>query len=480
MILSLRRQRGQVVERMLDPACAILSLLNTAAMFGLLCVIYPRPEHRPMLGVVSLGLAGAHAAAVVLVRARGFAASSLLQSAALVTLAFPLLLDQFAITLAWLALAGVLAALAWQLNLPAARGWAIVLLLLSVWRLVSFDSGLRSEVVWSIGSFTVSRWMLMAWASAILAHGIAWLSPGGTGLLPGLQSRIAELLPTPKRFAGAGGALEGGGAGVLDYATAATDESHLLRRLDPVGVFVSACGTLCYVAAVASAYQGSALTLLLIVWTAAIVALGGVDRRLGYLPHASVLAGLVSINWLLVDALAPIVEHWSYPRAKGLPLPLINSVAGNGALLSATIWGLWMQWRRSRVATVSETHTLIVWAAILLLVMLNVEACRFVDWLVVSGSAAISDVANVKQVVMSVLWATTGFVAVLIGFRRNIAALRYAALALLGLTLLKILLIDMAEVKAVWRILSFVVVGGLLLAVSYLYHRQSEGRAPTN
>jgi uncharacterized membrane protein len=53
--------------------------------------------------------------------------------------------------------------------------------------------------------------------------------------------------------------------------------------------------------------------------------------------------------------------------------------------------------------------------------------------------------------------------------------LRYAALALLGVTLLKILIIDMADVQAIWRILSFLCVGLLLLAVSYIYHKQFAG-----
>ena len=77
---------------------------------------------------------------------------------------------------------------------------------------------------------------------------------------------------------------------------------------------------------------------------------------------------------------------------------------------------------------------------------------------------------------MSVMWALLGFAAVVIGFRKQLAPIRWGALALLGITLVKILVIDMAEVKAIWRILSFIAVGGLLLAVSFVYHRQMQGR----
>ena len=40
----------------------------------------------------------------------------------------------------------------------------------------------------------------------------------------------------------------------------------------------------------------------------------------------------------------------------------------------------------------------------------------------------------------------------------------------------KILIVDMKDVQAVWRILSFIAVGSLLLGVSYLYHQQSMRR----
>ena len=116
-----------------------------------------------------------------------------------------------------------------------------------------------------------------------------------------------------------------------------------------------------------------------------------------------------------------------------------------------------------------------VWAVLIGFAWINFEACRSVDWLYVHGSP-MHEPAIVKQVVMSVLCAVSGFVTIVIGFRRDLAPLRYAALSLLGVTLLKILVIDMADVKAVWRILSFIAVGGLLLGVSYLYHRQMELR----
>ena len=49
--------------------------------------------------------------------------------------------------------------------------------------------------------------------------------------------------------------------------------------------------------------------------------------------------------------------------------------------------------------------------------------------------------------------------------------MRYAAIALFGLTVAKVLLFDLNFLELVYRIISLVVSGLILLAVSYLYQR---------
>ena len=187
------------------------------------------------------------------------------------------------------------------------------------------------------------------------------------------------------------------------------------------------------------------------------------------------MAALVGIKWLAVDGVDPILSTWDHPG--GVLPPLMNLVALDGVILCAIVGGLMAQLRRIRPDSDSELHALAIWLALIVFAILNLEACRAVDWIAVHQQS-IPDPGIIKQVAMSVLWATVGFATILVGFRRGIAPLRYAALALLGITLLKILIVDMAEVKAVWRILSFVAVGSLLLCVSYIYHsRLSAERA---
>ena len=57
------------------------------------------------------------------------------------------------------------------------------------------------------------------------------------------------------------------------------------------------------------------------------------------------------------------------------------------------------------------------------------------------------------------------------GFARRNPAVCYAALGLLGLTVLKVFAVDFAAVNTSYRILSFLVLGVVLLLVSLVYQK---------
>jgi uncharacterized membrane protein len=82
------------------------------------------------------------------------------------------------------------------------------------------------------------------------------------------------------------------------------------------------------------------------------------------------------------------------------------------------------------------------------------------------------------QVGLSVLWALYAALALGWGFVRSRPSVRYAALALLGLTVVKVFLLDLAAVRTAYRILSFLVLGVVLLGVSLLYQKGRRGERP--
>ena len=74
---------------------------------------------------------------------------------------------------------------------------------------------------------------------------------------------------------------------------------------------------------------------------------------------------------------------------------------------------------------------------------------------------------------LTLLWALYAVLLLAVGFLRKILWIRLCGLTLFGFSALKLLIFDLAEVKSLYRILSFCGVGILMVAASYLYHRLS-------
>jgi uncharacterized membrane protein len=69
----------------------------------------------------------------------------------------------------------------------------------------------------------------------------------------------------------------------------------------------------------------------------------------------------------------------------------------------------------------------------------------------------------------SIAWAIYGVALLVAGFWRNIKTLRFAALGLFAVLLVKVFIMDMSTVKNVYRIAAFLATGIALVGVSYLY-----------
>ena len=61
-----------------------------------------------------------------------------------------------------------------------------------------------------------------------------------------------------------------------------------------------------------------------------------------------------------------------------------------------------------------------------------------------------------------------------VGHFRRLRLLRGMGLALLSLTVLKVFLWDLSSLDRVYRIISFIMLGAILLVVSYFYQRSQQ------
>jgi uncharacterized membrane protein len=71
---------------------------------------------------------------------------------------------------------------------------------------------------------------------------------------------------------------------------------------------------------------------------------------------------------------------------------------------------------------------------------------------------------------LSILWAVYASVLVTLGIKKKTKIIRMLGVGLLFVAILKIFIFDLSFLQSIHRILSFIVLGGLLLGVSYLYN----------
>jgi uncharacterized membrane protein len=82
------------------------------------------------------------------------------------------------------------------------------------------------------------------------------------------------------------------------------------------------------------------------------------------------------------------------------------------------------------------------------------------------------------QVILSAVWSLTGLAALVYGLVRDDRRFRLGGLALLAIAVFKVFFYDLSELESIYRVLSFIALGLLLLAGAFAYQRARprEGR----
>jgi peptidoglycan hydrolase-like protein with peptidoglycan-binding domain len=83
-----------------------------------------------------------------------------------------------------------------------------------------------------------------------------------------------------------------------------------------------------------------------------------------------------------------------------------------------------------------------------------------------------------KELTRSLAWGAYGAALVAAGMWRALVSIRWIGIAVIGLTVLKVVVVDLSELGGIYRVVGFMVVGALLVAVSYLYQQRRGARPP--
>jgi uncharacterized membrane protein len=106
-------------------------------------------------------------------------------------------------------------------------------------------------------------------------------------------------------------------------------------------------------------------------------------------------------------------------------------------------------------------------AVALALAYLTLEVVRFYHGPVLTAGS----MTDPEQYTFSAVWLGFGVLLLLIGLLLDSKPARLASGAVVTLTIAKVFLVDMAGLAGIWRALSFIGLGLVLVGIGYLYQR---------
>lgn len=210
-----------------------------------------------------------------------------------------------------------------------------------------------------------------------------------------------------------------------------------------------------------------------LIWTLYAVGLfaAGLRRRLTFLR----LAGLA---WLAVTAAKIILIDSSFYDA-AWHAPVFNQTFAAFALFTLAVWYVARAYARADFIDERERRiavpALTVVGNLFAVVALSLEASGYFSKQLAEreqAGASVRDLRLAKQLSLSLVWAAYGGAMLAYGHVRQNQLLRVLALLLLIATTVKVFFLDLSELERFYRIVSFIALGLVLLAVSFLYQQR--------
>ncbi|HYP01475.1 MAG TPA: DUF2339 domain-containing protein [Pyrinomonadaceae bacterium] len=197
----------------------------------------------------------------------------------------------------------------------------------------------------------------------------------------------------------------------------------------------------------------------------------GVRRRLPVLRYAA-------LAWLCVTGAKVLAFDAAFYNA-AWHFPLVNHTFAAFAALIAALWYAARLYVHADKIDERERRTVLVAltvaANLYAIIALSFEATGYFEKLIRAGTLAgreTRDLRLAQGLSLSLVWTLYGGAMLLYGHRRANRLLRIMALLLLSGTAFKVFFLDLAVLEKFYRIVSFLVLGAILLAVSFLYQQK--------
>ena len=220
------------------------------------------------------------------------------------------------------------------------------------------------------------------------------------------------------------------------------------------------------------------------VWASHALVIGwlGVRGGRGFLRACAYAVGLMA---LVVMAVWPGPCNGWYDQP---PIVHVTALLQLAAVVVAFVLAAMLAAHRERLASLeaNAAEAVSAFAAIALAIWGGREAGHLARAVlgilpgsgVPAGSDALTRLPTLGATFTSGAWLIEAVGLLVVGWLRGSAFLRWCGLALLGITLVKFIALDLQTVDVFWRFLTAIAVGAAMLALSYAYQRRQRGSAP--
>lgn len=142
------------------------------------------------------------------------------------------------------------------------------------------------------------------------------------------------------------------------------------------------------------------------------------------------------------------------------------------ALLLALIYNTITYVQKNIVKNAGNTAVFSWLATTATIIIFSITVRNLFVWFYYTNEASIDYAENVySKAGLSVVWGITSFILIWLGLSRKYKPLRIIALVVFGITLVKLFVYDIKNVPPAGKIIAFILLGVVLLLVSFMYQR---------
>lgn len=190
-----------------------------------------------------------------------------------------------------------------------------------------------------------------------------------------------------------------------------------------------------------------------------------------------------AIGSLIIACLTGVLGGISYtPIETFVPVLNIRAAALISIVAALLIFSLFMQRHRGshelpqRIGSIVQTLCVLIFLEFLTVEAADIFNRAILRTVMDAGNAgypaaAVDSLENSQQMTISGIWILYSAVLMVVGILRRGRPLRVLAFVLFGLTIAKIFILDLSFLDTLYRIFSFIGLGVILLAISFLFQK---------